>query len=74
VVTASPTFVAGTGVITIPTIAGVQFKRADTGVNVANGSTVTIATSGASLVIQAVPLTGYIFSPTSDADWTFTRS
>lgn len=72
---AQPAFVAATGVITIPTVTGVQYRRGDTNVNVANGSTVTITTPGDSLVIEAVPTTGaYSFTPTSDDDWSFTRT
>jgi len=71
--TVAPTFVAGTGVITIPTVTGVTYRRADTGAIVTG--TVTIATSGASLTIQASPSTGaYVFSAASDDDWVFTRS
>lgn len=70
-----PTFDAPTGVITIPTVTGVQYKRGDTGANVAGGATVTIATAGESMVIQAVPLSGiYKFAPGSDDDWSFTRT
>lgn len=70
-----PAFVAATGVITIPTVPGVQYRRGDTNANVANGSTVTIATPGDSLVIEAVPTGGsYTFAPTADDDWSFTRT
>lgn len=69
-----PTFDAPTGVITIPTVVGVQYKRGDTGANVAGGSTVTIATSGQSMIINAVPQTGHVFAPGSDDDWSFTRT
>lgn len=69
-----PAFVPTTGVITIPTITGVQYYRGDTNAALVNGSTVTIATVGASLVIQAKAKTGFILSPTSDDDWTFTRT
>lgn len=69
----APTFVAGTGVITIPTVTGVTYKRADTNATVTG--TVTIGVSGASLVIYAVPATGeYKFAPNVDDDWSFTRS
>lgn len=74
VVTATePAFVAATGVITIPTIVGVQYRRADTHTNLVDGSTVTIATSGSSLGIEAVPKTGYVLSALSDSYWLFTR-
>lgn len=75
VVTATqPAFVAGTGVITVPTVTGVRYRHGDTHAVLTNGSTVTIPVSGQSLVIEAEPLTGYVFSPTSDDDWSFTRS
>lgn len=73
VTTTAPTFVAGTGVITIPTVTGVTYRREDTE-GVVTG-TVTIATSGDSLTIRAFPSSGsYVLSPASDDDWTFTRS
>ena len=74
VVTATdPTFVANTGVITIPTVTGVTYRRTDTNAVVTN--TVTIGTSGASLTISAAPSTGaYKLSASSNDDWTFTRS
>lgn len=69
----APTFAPATGVITIPTVTGVTYRRADTNA-VVTGS-VTIATSGASLVIQASPSSGaYAFAPNSDDDWSFTRT
>lgn len=66
-----PTFVAATGVITIPTVTGVQYRRADT--NAIVTGTVTIGTPGAALVITANPTSGYVFTPYSDDDWTFIR-
>lgn len=68
---ASPTFVKGTGVITIVPTTGVTYRRADTGAIVT--TSVTIATPGDSLVITAAPNAGYVFSPTADDDWSFTR-
>jgi hypothetical protein len=68
----APTFVAGTGVITIPTVTGVTYRRADT--NAIVTGTVTIGTAGATLVIRAYPASNsYIFSPTADDDWSFKR-
>lgn len=73
VTTVAPTFVAATGVITIPTVTGVQYRRADT--NAVVTGTVTIPTPGASLIIRANPSSGlYDFTPASDDDWSFTRS
>lgn len=72
VVATDPTFVASTGVITIPTVTGVQYRRADT--NAVVTGTVTIATPGDSLAINANPIAGYTLSPVSDDDWSFTRT
>lgn len=73
VTTVAPTFVAGTGVITIPSVTGVTYRRADN--NTIVTGTVTIGTPGASLSITAAPTNGtYVFSPASDDDWTFTRT
>jgi hypothetical protein len=74
VVTATdPTFVASTGVITIPTVTGVTYRRTDTNAIVTN--TVTISPAGASLTISASPSSGaYKLSASSNDDWTFTRN
>jgi len=73
VTTVEPTFDPVTGIITIPTVVGVQYKRGDTGANVAGGTTVTIGVAGASMIINAVPVGGHVFAPGSDDDWSFTR-
>lgn len=67
-----PTFVAGTGVITIPTITGVQYRRADT--NQVVTGTVTIAAAGQTLIIRANPTPGNQFPATVDDDWAYTRT
>jgi hypothetical protein len=73
VMTQNPSFVAGTGVITIPTVTGVRYYRADTEATVTG--TVTIGTPGATLVIRAEPATSaYVLAPNSDDSWSFTRS
>ena len=74
VVTATtPTFVSNTGVITIPTITGVVYRRTDTNAIVTN--TVTIPTVGASLTISASASSGlYALSAASNDDTTFTRT
>lgn len=70
----TPTFVPATGVITIPSVTGVQYRRADTGA-VVTGTTTISGGAGSSLVIRAVPASGaYAFTPNSDDDWSFTRS
>lgn len=74
VVTATtPSFVANTGVITIPTVTGVVYRRTDT--NAIVTSTVTIGTVGASLTISATASSGlYALSAASNDDTTFTRT
>jgi hypothetical protein len=67
-----PTFVAAGGTITIPTITGVQYRRADT--NAVVTGTVVIATPSTALIIYALPLAGYTFPPMTDTDWQFTRT
>jgi hypothetical protein len=66
-----PTFNSGTGAITIPSVTGVTYRRADT--NAVVTGTVTIATPGDSLIIKAFPNSGYVFDGVSDDDWIFTR-
>jgi len=70
----APTFVSSTGVITIPSVTGVTYRRADT--NAIVTGTVTIAGgAGASLVIKAAPSSGsYKFTANADDDWSFTRT
>lgn len=68
-----PGFTAATGVITIPTVTGVTYRRADT--NAVVTGTVTIPVAGETLVIRATPASGaYKFAPGSDDDWSFTRT
>ena len=73
--TVTPTAPTGTaaGVITIPSVTGVQYRRADT--NAIVTGTVTIAPPiGNSLVIKATPAPTYVFSTNSDDDWSFTKT
>ena len=67
-----PTFVSGTGVVTIPTVTGVVYKNETTGATLSAGAQTALA-PGESLVVEAVPATGYHFPHNFDADWTFTR-
>ncbi len=69
----APTFVSTTGVITIPVVTGVVYRRADTNA-VVTGTTTIAGTTGASLVIKATPAAGYSFTPNSDDDWSFVRT
>lgn len=69
----APSFVAAGGTITIPTVTGVVYRRADT--NAIVTGTVVIGTPGASLTIRAFPASGaYVFSAASDDDFVFTRT
>jgi len=69
-----PTFVPATGVITIPTVTGVTYRRADTQA-VVTGSVTISGGAGSFLTIKASPTSGaYAFTPQSDDDWTFVRS
>ena len=69
---AVPTFVEGTGVVTIPTVTGVTYKNQTTSATLTAGAQ-TALDPGASLSVVAVPNTGYYFPHNFDADWTFTR-
>jgi hypothetical protein len=74
----TPTFNAGTGVITIPTVTGVTYKVQATGPLGAAGATLaagaqTALTAGQSQSVVATANTGYYFPHNFDADWTFTR-
>lgn len=61
------------GVITIPTVVGVTYRRADT--NAVVTGTVTIPTIGQSVVIRATPASGlYKFTANVDDDWAFTKT
>lgn len=70
----APTFVSTTGVITIPVVTGVTYRRTDTNA-IVTGTTTIAGTTGASLVIRATPSSGlYAFTPNADDDWTFVRT
>lgn len=67
-----PTFVSGTGVVTIPTVTGVTYKNKLTGATLSAGAQTALA-AGASIEVVAVPNTGYHFDHGVDADWKYTR-
>jgi hypothetical protein len=67
-----PTFVSGTGVVTIPTVTGVTYKNKLTGATLSARPQTALA-SGASIEVVAVPNTGYHFDHGSDADWKYNR-
>lgn len=62
----TPEFDTATDTVTIPTVVGVQYKKA--GVDVTNGSTHVVE---ASTVFTAVARTGYELASGSTASWTF---
>ena len=69
----APTFVPTTGIITIPSVTGVVYRRADTNAVVV-GTTTIAGGVGASLVIRATPAATYRFAVNSDDDWSFVRT
>ena len=71
-----PTFVASTGVVTIPTVTGVDYYSVDdtlTETKLTAGAQEAIA-AGATITIIAKPKTDYYFAHNFDADWDFTRN
>lgn len=68
----APTFVSGTGVVTIPAQTGVVYKNDDTGATLASGAQSALA-AGDTLNVQAYPAAGYSFPHGGDYDWGFTR-
>jgi hypothetical protein len=67
----APSFNALTGAITIPTVTGVTYKRADTNATVTNAGSPYNVADGTSLTIYAVPATGYYFASSEEDSWTF---
>ena len=65
----APSYVASTGVVTIPTQTGVKYESPK-GTTVTG--TVTVA-AGSSQEFFAVPDTGYHFATNADDQWTFTK-
>jgi uncharacterized protein (DUF1778 family) len=68
---AVPTFVAATGVVTIPATANVVYKM--DGVTKTAGAQTAIA-SLSTVEVTAEPAANYYFPHNFDADWTFTRT
>lgn len=68
----APTFVASTGVVTIPTQTGVVYKDASDDSTLTAGAQ-TALDAGATLNVQAVPATGYYFATNREDQWSFTR-
>lgn len=73
VVPVAPTATAE-GEITIPTVAGVTYLRADTN-EVVTDTVDIVGTIGDMLIIRAIPASGaYKFKNGSDDDWSFTKT
>jgi HK97 family phage prohead protease len=67
-----PTFVSGTGVVTIPTVEGVVYQDASDD-SVLSAGAQTALDPGATLTVHAVPDTGYYFATNANDEWPFTR-
>jgi HK97 family phage prohead protease len=67
-----PSYVASTGVITIPTVTHVVYKNADTGATLSSGAQTALAV-GASMNVQALPASGYYFANDANTLWPFYR-
>lgn len=67
-----PTFVSGTGVVTIPTVTGVTYKNQATNATLSSGAQ-TALNSGESLSVKAYANSGYYLPHNFDNDWTYTR-
>ena len=65
-----PVFNAATGVITIPSVTGVNYQT-PLGTTVTTNQTVP---AGESRTIYAVPADGYYFATNADDEWVYTRS
>lgn len=68
-----PTFVASTGVLTVPSVTGVEYYKDDSETALTAGAQTAVA-GGISFDIIARPAEGYYFPHNFDADWTFTST
>lgn len=67
-----PTFVAATGVVTIPTQTGVVYKNSDTDATLVAGAQAALA-AGATLNVIAVADATHYFATNATDQWSFTR-
>jgi len=67
-----PTFVASTGVVTIPNVTGVVYKGNDGTTTLSAGAQTALA-AGASTTVYSVPAAGYYFANTAEDSWPFKR-
>jgi hypothetical protein len=68
----SPTFVASTGVVTIPTQTGVVYKNKDTSATLTAGAQAALDPEE-TLNVIATPASGYYFESNVEDEWSFTR-
>jgi phage head maturation protease len=66
-----PSFVASTGVVTIPTVTGVVYKNG-AGTTLTAGAQTAIP-AGTTVTTYSVPASGYYFADTVNDSWPFTR-
>lgn len=66
----APTFNAGTNTITVPAVAGVEYRNAETGELLAAGPVVITENT----VVRANPTSGHTFPEVTDDDWLFQHS
>jgi HK97 family phage major capsid protein len=69
----APTFANSTGIVTVPTVTGVDYYNKNTGVKLTSGPQPAI-TVGAAVEIQARPQTGYGLTHGADSNFEFTRT
>jgi hypothetical protein len=67
-----PAFVPATGVITIPTVTGVEYHDADPNALLPSGALPALA-AGATRNVEAVPVSGYGFTHGVEREYSFTR-
>lgn len=68
-----PTFVASTGVVTIPAKTGVVYKDGSPTGSTLTAGAQTALDAGESQTVYAVPASGYYFATNADSNWTFKR-
>jgi HK97 family phage prohead protease len=67
-----PTYDGTTHVVTVPTVANVIYKNADTGATLSAGAQPALS-AGQRLNVQAVAASGYYFNNDADTLWTYFR-
>ena len=72
IVTATAPTATAAGVITIPVVTGVTYRRTDT--NAIVSGTTNIAVLNDTVVIKATPAAGYVFTANADDDWSFKKT